>query len=92
MTRPYAEADYRAARAWLAANPTPCARGCGRPATSPDHVPALADHDHVPGSGCCRLVPSCAPCNLARGAAVGNRRRRVTSRTRLAPGSGSVGR
>lgn len=92
MTRPYAEADYRAAVAVLRADPRPCAYGCGRPATQPDHVPALAEHDHVAGSGCCVLVPACGPCNMGRGARVGNRRRRAAGRSRLAPGSGMVTR
>ena len=90
MARPeYGEAAYRAAVAVLRADVIPCASGCGRRATSPDHVPALADHAHVAGSGCCALVPRCAPCNLSRGAATGNRRRGLRApRRRLAPGSG----
>lgn len=86
----YGESGYRAALAVLRADEIPCASGCGRRATSPDHVPALADHRHVAGSGCCVLVPRCAPCNLARGAATGNRRRGAARapRRRLAPGSG----
>lgn len=71
----YGDPDYRAARAALHRTPTPCWRGCGRIATSPDHVPPLADHDHRRGSGCCELLPSCAPCNLGAGARAGNRRR-----------------
>lgn len=77
---PYAEPAYRAARARLAKWPVLCWRGCGRVATTPDHVPALARHAHVPGSGCCELLPSCGPCNMGDGARIGNR-----NRTRLAP-------
>lgn len=86
--RVYGEADYRAAVAYLRAVEVACWHGCGRRASTPDHVPALADHDHREGSGCCQLRPSCQPCNVATGAAVGNRRRRAASPTaRLAPGS-----
>jgi len=82
----YREPDYRAAVVALRADTFRCWHGCGRRATTPDHVPALAEHRHVPGSGCCQLRPSCVPCNLTTGAAVGNRRRRSTAR--LAIGSG----
>lgn len=85
---PYAEAEYRAMRDVLEHGDVACWRRCGRRATTPDHVPALADHDHERGSGCCQLRPSCQPCNLRAGAALGNRRRRAGSRSRLAPGSG----
>ena len=34
----------------------------GAVADSADHVPPLARHTHVPGSGCCRLQPACTPC------------------------------
>jgi hypothetical protein len=77
---PYAEVDYRAARARLERYPVQCWKACGRPATTIDHVPALARHDHLPGSGCCQLLPACAPCNMGAGARIGNR-----SRTRQRP-------
>lgn len=89
MKRPYDEAAYRAAVDVLAHGVTPCAY-CGARATSPDHVPALCDHDHTRVGDCCRLVPSCRSCNYRRGAALGNRRRRRSSNRRLAPGSGWV--
>ena len=73
--RPYGEREYRAAVALLARRPEPCWRGCGRLATTPDHVPALAEHFHIAGSGCCELRPSCQPCNLDHGARLGARRR-----------------
>jgi hypothetical protein len=76
----YAEREYRAAVAELRANVYRCWHpGCQARATTPDHVPPLAEHVHVAGSGCCLLRPSCAPCNLADGAALGNRRRRRRS-------------
>lgn len=75
MTRPYGEAGYRAAGELLRRRPGPCWHGCGRTATTLDHVPALAEHCHVPGSGCCELRPACAPCNYGDGARLANRRR-----------------
>lgn len=89
MRRPYAEAGYRAMLAVVRRGGYGCWRpGCAAPAVTLDHVPALADHAHVEGSGCCQLRPSCVPCNLSAGAAVGNRRRRRGSRSRLGAGSG----
>ena len=82
----YGDRDYRAALQVLRSETYSCWHGCGRRATTPDHVPALAEHRHDPGSGCCQLRPSCYPCNASAGAALGNRRRRVGAR--LAPGSG----
>lgn len=51
------------ARVELLANDPWCAH-CGNPAEIADHQPPLALHDHVRGSGCCVLVPSCRPCSL----------------------------
>lgn len=87
MSRPYGEAAYRAALDVLRHSVTPCVY-CGARATSPDHVPPLAEHEHTRAGDCCQLVPACGPCNLARGAAVGNRRRRAMSPSRLTPGAG----
>lgn len=84
MTRPYGEVAYRDARARLDRQPGPCWHGCGRTATTLDHVPALAEHAHLPGSGCCQLRPACAPCNYAAGARIAARRRQrrpLASRT-----------
>ena len=76
MARPaYRERSYRAARADLAAHPRPCR--CGAQATTLDHVPPLALHQHQPGSGCCQLVAACVPCNLGAGAGIAARRRRA---------------
>jgi hypothetical protein len=75
---------YRQAVARLKAHPAPCWRRCGRPATTIDHVPALALHHHT-GRGCCELRPCCARCNYADGARIGARmkarRRRPTKAT-----------
>lgn len=53
---------YRTRRAQLIGQP--CWRGCGRTATTADHVPPLAqwaaDHPGQPWQG--ELRPSCAPC------------------------------
>lgn len=89
----YGERAYRRARAELAAGAVACVHrleGCTGRATTPDHVPAIAEHAHTAGGDCCVLVPSCASCNLKRGAALGNRRRRASSSARLRPGSGVI--
>ena len=88
MKRVYAEPEYRAALELLRRSDMPCCHCGARRATSPDHVPPLADHVHTRVGDCCALVPACAPCNLSRGAATGNRRRRAVAATRLLPGSG----
>ena len=57
-----------------------CWHGCGRPATQRDHVPPLALHVHVEGSGCCELWPACGPCNARDGQRITaelNRRRAI---------------
>lgn len=75
-------AAYQRDRARLLASGPMCWRGCGRLATTADHVPPLATHRdvHVHGSGCCQLLPACAPCNLEAGARLGAARRRRPSR------------
>lgn len=45
--------------------------GCAGTATEADHQPALALHEHVAGSGCCILVPSCGPCARRQGGRLG---------------------
>jgi len=78
--------EYRAERRAILRGDPPCAYGCGRPATTADHVPALASHHHREGSGCCQLVPACAPCNQHAGAVLGNRIRRDGARLRRGGG------
>lgn len=76
--RPYNDPEYRAAKAHLAVVWVPCQLqldGCTERATSPDHQPPLAEHRHVRGTNCCRLVPACHHCNTSSGAATGNRNR-----------------
>lgn len=77
MPRPYNDADYRAARAWLTAHPhTPCwHHDCTAMATTIDHVPAIMEHTHVRGARCCSLLPACGPHNYGHGASMGNRNR-----------------
>src|SRR5262245_30474501 len=52
--------------------PVVCAHCRRRQATTLDHDPPLAMHVHRNGSGCCRLIPSCEPCNRAGGQMVAN--------------------
>jgi hypothetical protein len=67
--------NYRRARAVLLAQQLPCQLrlACdGAIADSADHVPPLALHVHVPGSGCCRLLPECLACQRSQGGSVAN--------------------
>ena len=58
---------YQAARAAMLATRPHC-HICGQPgADSADHVPALWQHRHVPGSPCCVLRPAHLRCNIRRG-------------------------
>src|SRR5262245_12124858 len=62
MARPaYRDREYRAAVSALKVYPQSCR--CGRPATTIDHVPALALHTHTRNGSCCLLVPACTGCN-----------------------------
>lgn len=56
--RGYGNAYQLARKALLADNPM-CYWGCGRPATTADHVPPIEEvgYPHL------NLVPSCKPCN-----------------------------
>jgi hypothetical protein len=44
---------------------------CGAPASELDHEPPLALHAHVEGSGCCRSLPACGPCQRQQAAELG---------------------
>lgn len=51
---------------------------CGAPATEADHQPPIELHpggrgSHRHGSGCCRLVPSCGPCQRRQGGLIRER-------------------
>jgi len=62
------DANYqRRVRGLLQGTPVTCAHCQRRRATTLDHDPPLAMHLHRPGSGCCRLVPSCEDCNRTGG-------------------------
>lgn len=50
---------------------------CGAPATELDHVPALSEHVHVEGSGCCTGRPACSPCQRRQGGELGQKARRA---------------
>src|SRR5262245_30752288 len=66
VRNPY-DADFRRERRILLANQPLCVH-CGQErATIADHQPPLALHDHVKGSKCCVLVPSCRVCSFAQG-------------------------
>lgn len=67
---PYGEAAYLAFKARLVKHPEPChiqGKRCLGMGDSPDHVPPRSKHAHKAGSGCCRLVAACAPCQLEQG-------------------------
>ena len=69
----YRRGSYQTDRLKLLADHPPCVHHgplCTGTATEADHQPPLALHEHVPGSGCCILVPSCAPCNRSQGGQV----------------------
>jgi 5-methylcytosine-specific restriction endonuclease McrA len=87
MSGAYDGAWRRARRAVLDRDGHVC-RWCGAPATTVDHVRALAEGgDRLELDN---LVASCGPCNYGRGARLANRRRRARGRARrgLATGSG----
>jgi len=79
---------YQQERAALLAPGPPCALllVCdGSRADSADHDPPLGLHDHVPGSGCCRLRPACLPCQHEQGRIVGLARRHPVGRSAPPP-------
>jgi hypothetical protein len=63
-----------------------CHFGCGRQASELDHVPPLALHDHVEGSGCCRSLPACWECQREQAAALGWHRQSPPVEERFAVG------
>jgi hypothetical protein len=79
-------AEYRAARRRVLVGDPVCGFGCGQPATTADHRPALATHCHLEGTGCCELVPACAACNAHHGAMLGNEIRYAGARLRRGGG------
>lgn len=54
---------YQAVRAAQLGLPCEMRLVCdGAPATSSDHDPPLSRHNHIEGTGCCRLRPGCSAC------------------------------
>lgn len=68
--RPHNEPGYLRARRLTIGSGVVCAHCKVELATTLDHYPPLAMHKHRAGTGCCRLIPSCAACNAAGGVAV----------------------
>ena len=66
---PYGWAHQRRRRAIL--RPGVVCHLCGAPASELDHVPPLALHRHVEGSGCCRSLPACGDCQRQQAAELG---------------------
>lgn len=66
---PYGNAHQRRRRAVI--RPGAVCEWCGEPASELDHLPPLAVHHHIEGSGCCRYVPSCGPCQRKQAAELG---------------------
>jgi hypothetical protein len=87
----YADPAYRRARRQLTRHPAACIY-CGRPATTLDHVPALALHHHERNSGCCELHPACLACNVRRGVKVRTRIGRARAAARRAAGEPNASR
>jgi hypothetical protein len=75
MAKPaYNSGAYQAERRRLLAGNPPCIHHgpkCSGTATEADHVPPLSQHDHIPGTNCCVLAPSCGPCAREQGGRLG---------------------
>jgi hypothetical protein len=69
--RPGYGTGYDRARRELLAPGRICVHCRTRPATRSDHQPPLSLHRHVPGSGCCVLVPSCYECERLQAGLLG---------------------
>src|SRR5262245_18946268 len=64
MPDPAYEWAYQVERRKLLADHPLCVHCQEREATRADHQPPLSMHEHIPGTGCCILVPSCQPCEI----------------------------
>src|SRR5215471_5222959 len=72
MPHPAFGRRYQQRLAGLRSGPPVACAHCRRArATTLDHWPPLAEHEHRPGAGCCRLIPSCVECNREGGRRVG---------------------
>jgi hypothetical protein len=74
MPRREYSGSYQRARKELLAAGRICVHCQIRPATRSDHQPPLSLHRHVPGSGCCVLVPSCYECERLQAGLLGGPR------------------
>ena len=84
----YQRGGYKQARRKLLASHPPCAHHgprCLGSATEADHQPPLSLHDHVPGTDCCVLVPSCGPCARDQGGQLGGSRILTPTKPQAAP-------
>jgi hypothetical protein len=61
---------YQRIRRQMLDPPVPCAHCHRAVATTLDHDPPIAIHVHREGADCCRLIPSCEPCNRRGGVMV----------------------
>ena len=78
MTSEYRNPNYQAARKALLADSPICHWCRRRPATEADHlIEVERGGTHADG-----MVPSCKPCNSARGAAFRNRKHAAAKQTR----------
>jgi len=73
--RPYDEPEHRALSARLKVVEVRCWR-CPARASTVDHVPPLARHQHRHGTRCCELRPACPRCNYSTGSRLARRARR----------------
>lgn len=73
MARPAYGYRHQQAKAAIIAAGIVCVHCGERQATVPDHDPPLSRHVHVNGSGCCRYLPSCAPCSAKQGGQLASR-------------------
>lgn len=72
------DADYKRLRKLILANNPQCAY-CGSPATTADHVIAVANGGT---STLDNLVPACKPCNESRGQALAQSRKSIRTNNR----------
>jgi len=77
----YNEPKYKAAVQQLKRQPGTCCWRCGFPATTIDHVPAVALHHHQGDGRCCELRPACSKCNYGGGTRIAARLRRHGARS-----------
>jgi len=72
MPHPAYGRKYQRIRAMMLEPGVPCARCRRQLATTLDHDPPLAMHEHREGADCCRLIPCCQDCQNRGGRMVAN--------------------